>query len=105
LDFNEGSGFPFSNYLLFRQQQNEHNENMAKWVEMDLTERERRSAHIIHAFQSTSMNGMYPLLPADASDFFRKTFCDDFNQYLKSKHPLAQPPKQYPGFSIHEEED
>ena len=105
LDFNKGSGFPFSNYLVFRQQQNEHNENMAKWAEMDLTEREHRSAHIIQAFQSTSTNGMYPLLPADASDFFRKTFCDDFKEYLKAKHPLAEPPKKHPGFTMYEGED
>jgi hypothetical protein len=51
------------------------------------------------------MNGMYPLLPADASDFFRKTFCDDFKEYLKAKHPLAEPPRKYPGFTVYEGED
>lgn len=105
LDYHKGFGFSFDNYLVFRQQHNEHNENMANWAEMDITEREHRSSHVLRAYRDSVMGGMYPLLPADASDFFRKTFCDDFKEYLKAKYPLAQPPKEYPGFTRAEEED
>lgn len=105
LDYHKGFGFSFDNYLVFRQQHNEHNDTMAKWAEMDITEREHSSSHVLRAYRDSVMSGMYPLIPADASDFFRKTFCDDFKEYLKVKYPLAQPPKKYPGFFTHEEED
>ena len=90
LNNNERYGFPFDRYLAFRQQTDAHNKAQAAWEEMNWDEREHRSAQRMATFTDSSIedSGFYPLLAADAADFFRTDFCDGFKNYLKEKHPL-----------------
>lgn len=105
LDYRENFYLPFDTYLSFRQLINQHNEDVAKVEEMDPPERSHLSAKVLRDYRDSVLNGFYPLLPADAADFFRKAFCDDFNEYLKANHPLEQPSKKIRGFAMVEEED
>ena len=98
LDSRKGFGFPFDNYLTFRQQNNIHRENVEKWGQATPKEREHISATMLITHSEALERGSYPLTPADASDFFRKGFCDDFKDYLKSKYPLVDYPTP-PGFT------
>lgn len=90
LDYHDGFGFPFDRYLAFRQLTDDHNKARIAWNQMDSDEREHHSAKIMEAFRDRSFDdsGYYPLLTADAADFFRTDFCDTFKNFLKAKHPL-----------------
>lgn len=90
LDYNEGFGFPFDRYLAFRQQTDDHNKERTAWEQMDFEAKEHRTAEFIETFRDRSFDGsgFYPMITADAADFFRTDFCDGFKNYLKAKHPL-----------------
>lgn len=105
LGYSENFHFPFATYLSFRHLTNQHNEDVAKVEEMDINERTHLSSKVLRDYRDSILNGFYPLLPADASAFFRKAFCDDFNEYLKAKHSLEQYSKKIRGFTMVEEED
>lgn len=85
-------GLPFDGYLTFRQQNDQHRKNAKKWEQITPNEGEHTSAAMLGTRTKTLEGGMYPLTPADASDFFRKGFCDDFKDYLQSKYPLVDYP-------------
>jgi hypothetical protein len=90
LDYNEGFGFPFDRYLAFRQQTDDHNKERTAWEQMDCEAKEHRTAEFMETFRDRSFDGsgFYPMITADAADFFRTDFCDGFKNYLKAKHPL-----------------
>ena len=90
LDYNEGFGFPFDRYLAFRDQTNRNNKEKVTYEQMNPDEKEHYSAKFIEAFRfmHSDDSGFYPLITADAADFFRTEFCDSFKNYLKAKHPL-----------------
>lgn len=90
LDYNEGFGFPFDRYLAFRQQTDAHNKERTAWEQMDFEAKEHRTAEFMETFRDRAFDGsgFYPMITADAADFFRTDFCDGFKNYLKAKHPL-----------------
>ena len=90
LDYNEGFGFPFDRYLAFRDQTNRNNKETVTYEQMNPEEKKHYSAKWIEAFRfmHSDNSGFYPLITADAADFFRTDFCDSFKNYLKAKHPL-----------------
>lgn len=90
LDYNEGFNFPFDRYLAFRQQTDKHNKERSEWDQMGFDEKEHHTANFIEAFRymNSDDSKFYPLITADAADFFRTEFCDSFKAYLKEKHPL-----------------
>ena len=78
---------PFIEYLLFREQIKTHNENAKKWNDM-ISSDERIQYGVELAREYKSYSKFHKLTHSAASDYYRRSFCDDFNDYLKEKYQL-----------------
>ena len=74
---------PFFEYINFRKLIKKHNENAKKWNDSKSSdEKVQFGAELIRESKS------HVLTNSAASDYYRRSFCDDFNDYLKEKYPL-----------------
>ena len=78
---------PFFFFFYFRKVTKKHNENAKKWNDMKSSdERVQFGAELMR--ERKSHLKAHVLTNSAASDYYRRSFCDDFNDYLKEKYPL-----------------
>lgn len=89
---------PYDHYLSFRKQVEQNKIAVQEWEQLPIDEKDKLISETLHGYNSAINVRLTPFFPGETAILCCKIFCDNYQNYLLSKHPTREDPLNHNRF-------